>query len=405
MISTLDNLGISHVWVNHVFYVSSFTGFIEQQLDTCQFLSSSLQKQCRGEPGKVLLSESKEDALPMPFNMFSSPAQQSSKSSKSKKELPAVASRTRRFGSNWRQVGDFMEVSWGILRYPKNDAKKWWLKSHLKSHLNPWWLGLPGYPQPIPWCDCSLWSKTLESCCIRSSSKKSAGFGDSARPFGAGGSKIHRAQQIEVMTFWTGNPEIRKCFVFVDVCYDQIYGVQLIGVSINGGYPQNGWFLSGNIGISHDHGWFIRVIPHFLSISGKPLMCFRNISSNIIGSTSCVHLSRVLWPASHSLRTLTTALVCSSSCLSECVRMQLWYYGKSTKSAWIIMNPDPSKQMNIFADWVPKNHCKLCDIPESLAAGSWRPCRRHLHRPRWQPGLVSSQIGCESSDENLVLSH
>lgn len=58
-----------------------------------------------------------------------------------------------RVGKNWRQVGDF----WG---HP-----------------------IPSHPSHHPTIR-SLWSKTLDSCCIRSSSKKSAGFGEPGAVFG-----------------------------------------------------------------------------------------------------------------------------------------------------------------------------------------------------------------------------
>ena len=77
-------------------YLFRSPGFIKQQLDTCQFLRSSLQKQYRGEPEKsaaeleqalqnafitpfhhILHTERviNDDALPIPFNMkISGPA-------------------------------------------------------------------------------------------------------------------------------------------------------------------------------------------------------------------------------------------------------------------------------------------------------------------------------------------
>ena len=268
---------------------------------------------------------------------WKSPAQQSSES---KKELP-LASWTRRF-------------------YCEG-----WEKLETCGHP------IPSHPIPSHPTIRSLWSKTLDSCCIRSSSKKSAGFGEPGAVF-----KLAFSRVKWLSTGW--NPEM----MLVDV----------------------GWCFFSNIFTIHYHPGHRGHHNH--------------------------HLSLVLWPCSHSLRTLTTALVCSSSCLAchRKVPTVFCSYGskdsKETICGKIQIIPDPFWKRNMVFQRITANphlvkrlHWRRlswhpwelgCRFLTSLSSSSSSssvttgfgviPNRSHA---RWK--LVKTT--CENSDENLWKPH
>ena len=106
--------------------------------------------------------------------------------------------------------------------------------------------------------------------------------------------------------------------------------------------------------------------------------------------TICYHLSLVLWPASHSLRTLTTALVCSSSCLA-CHRKvpteNAATVAKIAKrqSAWIQIIPDPFWKQNVVFQRITVNP-HWFSICETMCLVK----RLHWRRLSWHPW----ELGC-----------
>ena len=129
--STFDNLGIYWNIPNlSESYLFRSPGFIKQQLDTCQFLRSSLQKQYRGEPEKsaaelehalqnafitpfhhILHTERviNGDALPIPNMKVSGPAKLRIQKKSCQLQVGHEDS-IARVG----KIGDKLEIFWGI---------------------------------------------------------------------------------------------------------------------------------------------------------------------------------------------------------------------------------------------------------------------------------------------------